>query len=172
MPLDSQDARLWDRAMNTEAEGLLTSAARAGRFGRDQCEAAIQSVHIQRLVTGRANHAALLVLYDLLVTHSDSIGARIGRAVVLAEAGDPASGLAALDALAPARVARHQPCWVARSFILERSRERIGALAALNTAVELTEDTAVLAYLSQKIGLLQDGSDAFTLSRPAPHQSG
>lgn len=52
VPLDRQDARLWDRDMVIEAEGLLTQAARAGRFGRFQCEAAIQSVHVQRLSPG------------------------------------------------------------------------------------------------------------------------
>jgi RNA polymerase sigma-70 factor (ECF subfamily) len=53
VPLDRQDARLWDRNRIIEAESLLTAAARAGRFGRYQCEAAIQSVHIQRPITGR-----------------------------------------------------------------------------------------------------------------------
>lgn len=37
VPLDKQDARLWDRAMVVEAETLLTEAARIGRFGRFQC---------------------------------------------------------------------------------------------------------------------------------------
>ena len=49
---------MWSRDMIIEAEGLLTSASRAGVFGRYQCEAAIQSVHAQRPITGRTNHAA------------------------------------------------------------------------------------------------------------------
>jgi RNA polymerase sigma-70 factor (ECF subfamily) len=46
VPLNRQDARLWNRSMIVEAEGLLTRAAQAGRFGRFQCEAAFQSVHV------------------------------------------------------------------------------------------------------------------------------
>ncbi|MGF1455644.1 MAG: DUF6596 domain-containing protein [Alphaproteobacteria bacterium] len=53
VPLDRQDTRLWKRTLIIEVEGLLTEAARAGQFGRYQCEAAIQSVHVQRPVTGQ-----------------------------------------------------------------------------------------------------------------------
>jgi RNA polymerase sigma-70 factor, ECF subfamily len=58
VPLSEQDAGLWDRDQVIEAEGLLTQAARAGQFGRFTCEAAIQSVHAQRAVTGPAAHAS------------------------------------------------------------------------------------------------------------------
>ena len=85
VPLDRQDPGRWSRSLIIEAEGLLVAAARLGRFGRYRCEAAIQSVHAQRAVTGRANHAALLALYDLLVRHAPSLGALVGRAAVLAE---------------------------------------------------------------------------------------
>lgn len=155
VPLDRQDARLWDRNQIIEAEGLLTAAARHGRFGRYQCEAAIQSVHIQRPITGRLNLQALRTLYDLLVVQSDSIGARIGRAVVMAEAGDPAAALAELDALEPSRVARHQPWWVARARVAALAGDRGGAVASLRTAIDLTDDPAVRAYLEEQRAGLQ-----------------
>jgi RNA polymerase sigma-70 factor (ECF subfamily) len=84
VPLDRQSPRLWSRSLIIEAEGLLVAAARLGRFGRYQCEAAIQSVHAQRPVTGRVNHAALLTLYDLLAQHAPSLTAFVGQAAVLA----------------------------------------------------------------------------------------
>jgi RNA polymerase sigma-70 factor (ECF subfamily) len=149
VPLDRQDARLWDRTMIVEAEGLLTQAAQAARFGRFQCEAAIQSVHIQRPITGRLNLDALATLYDLLVRYTDSIGARIGRAVVTAERGDPAAALAELDALDPDRVARHQPWWVARARAAALMGQGATAAACLDTALALTEDPAVRAHLTQ-----------------------
>jgi RNA polymerase sigma-70 factor (ECF subfamily) len=147
VPLDRQDARLWDRSMIVEAEGLLTRAAQAGRFGRFQCEAAIQSVHVQRPITGRLNLDALATLYELLVQHTDGIGARIGRAVVVAERGDAARALADLDALAPDRVARHQPYWVARARVAALAGRAEDAAASLATALSLTEDPAVRAHL-------------------------
>lgn len=154
VPLDQQDARLWDRNQVIEAESLLTAASRAGRFGRYQCEAAIQSVHIQRPITGRLNLAALGTLYDLLVAQSDSIGARIGRAVVMAEAGNPAAALTALDALPRGRVERHQPWWVARSRIATLGGQRDAAARALTTAIALTTDKAVSAHLQDQLDRL------------------
>ncbi len=163
VPLDRQDARLWDRDRIIEAEGLLVAASRAGRFGRYQCEAAIQSVHVQRPLTGRVNHAALRTLYDLLVAQSDSVGARIGRAVVLAEAGDPGAGLSELDALPVERVGRHQPWWVARSRIAELAGSRDEAARALETAMALTGDVAVRAFLVERYqGLTGGKADADT----------
>lgn len=146
VPLDRQDARLWDRDMIVEAEGLLTHAAQAGRF---QCEAAIQSVHVQRPITGQLNLDALAMLYDLLVRHTDGIGARIGRVVVMAERGDAARALADLDALAPERVARHQPFWVARAHVAALAEQAEDAANSLGTALSLTEDPAVRAHLEE-----------------------
>lgn len=153
VPLDRQDARLWDRTRIIEAEELLTLAARSGRFGRYQCEAAIQSVHIQRPITGRLNLDALKTLYDLLVSHSDSIGARIGRAVVTAEAGHPLAALTDLEALPAARVKDHQPYWVALSRVARLAGRQTIADDALARAIALTRDDAVRAFL------MRDGSE-------------
>jgi RNA polymerase sigma-70 factor, ECF subfamily len=147
VPLAQQDARLWDRTMIIQAEGLLTTAAQSARFGRFQCEAAIQSVHAQRAITGRLNHDALLVLYDLLVRHTNGIGARIGRAVVIADAGDAGAALAALDELPSERIFGHQPWWVARSHVLALLGRLKEADSALNTAIRLTDDPAIRAHL-------------------------
>ncbi|MCB1449241.1 MAG: RNA polymerase subunit sigma-70 [Nitratireductor sp.] len=147
VPLDQQDARLWNRNMIVEAEGLLTQAAQAGRFGRFQCEAAIQSVHVQRPITGQVNFDALVILYNLLVQHTDNIGARIGRAVVLAERGGTAEALAELDALKSERVARHQPYWVARARVALLADHLEEAESTLETALSLTQDPALRAHL-------------------------
>ena len=154
VPLDRQDAALWDRAMIIEAEALLTNAARAARFGRYQCEAAIQSVHIQRPITGHLNRAALRTLYDLLVQQSDSIGARIGRAVVMAEAGEPRRALDELAHLAPEKVERHQPFFVARSRIAALANEPALAAASMTIAIGLTDDPAVRAYLGDQLAAI------------------
>lgn len=150
VPLDQQDARLWDRTMVIEAEGLLTRAAQAGRFGRFQCEAAIQSVHVQRPITGQLNLSALRTLYDLLVEQTGSLGAQIGRAVVLAEGGDPASAAAALDALPIDRVARHQPWWVARARVAALAGNPALQREFLRHAIDVTEDPAMRDFLEDQ----------------------
>ncbi|MBR0554607.1 RNA polymerase subunit sigma-70 [Ciceribacter sp. L1K23] len=157
VPLDRQDAGLWDRTRIIEAEGLLTAAARAGRFGRYQCEAAIQSVHIQRPITGHLNLSALRALYDLLVSKSDSIGARISRAVVLAEQGQVADALDELAVLPMERVKRYQPWWVARSRCASLAGQTDLAAEALSVAISLTEDAAVRTFLLEQLQSLKSG---------------
>ncbi|KPP80418.1 MAG: RNA polymerase ECF subfamily sigma 70 factor [Oceanicaulis sp. HLUCCA04] len=148
VPLAEQNPKLWDRTMVIEAEGLLIAAARAGRFGRYQCEAAIQSVHVQRAATGQLNLQALRTLYDLLVTRTDSIGARIGRAVVMADAGDPDAALADLEAIDRQRIAAHQPWWVARAHCARLAGRGPQAAGFLRQAIALTDDDAIRAYLA------------------------
>jgi RNA polymerase sigma-70 factor (ECF subfamily) len=154
VPLDRQDASLWDRSMVIEAEGLLARAAQAGRFGRFQCEAAIQSVHIGRPTTGELNLSALRTLYALLVEKTGSLGAHIGHAVVQAEAGEHTDAMNMLDALPRERVAGHQPWWVARARVAELAGNIPLQRASLQRAIHLTEDSAVKAFLAEQSNAL------------------
>ncbi len=106
VPLSLQDSRLWSRGEIIEAEGLLTEASRMGVFGRYQCEAAIQSVHAQRAVTGVLNHGALTTLYLMLAAHSPTVGVLVAQAGALVEAGRAGDALAALDRIGAARTDR------------------------------------------------------------------
>ncbi|TAG08340.1 MAG: RNA polymerase subunit sigma-70, partial [Rhodobacterales bacterium] len=81
-----------------------------------------------------------------LVRQTDSIGARIGQAVVMAEAGAPEAALGALDALKD-RAARHQPWWVAQAHIARLAGRPDIARVALAQAIALTEDAAVRRWL-------------------------
>lgn len=152
VPLGRQDARRWSGAMIAEAEALLAEGARAGRFGRYLCEAAIQSVHIQRPVTGRTDHRALRLLYDLLAAHEPSLGVLVARAALLLESGDAAAARVALDALERREVAGYQPYWVALARLLRAEGRTDGAEAALARALELTEDAALHEFLAASAG--------------------
>lgn len=148
VPLNRQDARLWRRDQIVEAEGHLTAAAQRGVFGRYQCEAAIQSVHVQSPITGRTNHEALATLYGLLAHHCPSVGVVVAQAAAMVEAGDPNTALATLSRLTPSDVTAYQPYWVT----LARAEHALGhhtvAQGALERAIGLTEDPAVRAYLT------------------------
>jgi RNA polymerase sigma-70 factor (ECF subfamily) len=147
IPLKQQDARLWSREMIVEAENHLTLASRARRFGRFQCEAAIQSVHAQRPVTGQTQHAALALLYQMLVAHCPGVGVRVAQAAAMLEAGEPARALAALQCLLAEDVDRYQPYWVTLARALAATGQRAEAERALRTAIGLTEDDAIRAFL-------------------------
>jgi RNA polymerase sigma-70 factor, ECF subfamily len=131
-----------------EAEQLLTLASRAATFGRYQCEAAIQSVHVQRAITGLTNHKALLKLYDLLVAQCPTIGNLVSRAAMLLEAGDAQRANEALATLPPERTGRYQPYWVTSAFVALELGENARAKAAFETAIALTEDPAVREFLT------------------------
>jgi RNA polymerase sigma-70 factor (ECF subfamily) len=146
--LDRQDSRLWSRDQVVRAEGLLVEASRAGVYGRYQCEAAIQSVHSQRAVTGAPNHQALLMLYDLLASRSPTVGVMVARAAAMVQAGEPGGALAALDQLAAeAQVDGYQPYWATRAHALAAAGLGDEARQAFTRAAGLATDPAVRAYL-------------------------
>ncbi|HEY1793234.1 MAG TPA: DUF6596 domain-containing protein [Opitutaceae bacterium] len=147
VPLDRQDAALWSRPMIGEAEGLLRAAAGQGQMGRFQLEAAIQSLHAQRAVTGNIDWKGIALIYEGLVRLAPSVGAQVGRAVALAEAGDAGGGLAALGAIPQDKARGYQPWWAARAHLLELLGRPREAREAFHRAAALTEDAALRAHL-------------------------
>lgn len=152
VPLAEQDPRLWTAPLIVEAEGLVFAAARAGRFGRFQCEAAIQSIHAQRAVTGVLQSDALCTLYDLLLARAPSVGAAVARVGALLEAGRVADAESALDALPEEEVRAYQPYWVVRARLAERRQDPQGTRTYLTRALGLTEDPAVRRFLADRLG--------------------
>lgn len=147
VPLPQQDPRAWDAALAAEAEQALWTAARLRQPGPFQLEAAIQSAHAQRRATGQTPWAGIAELYALLVAHHPSLGARVGQAVALAEAGDPGAALATLDALPAAATQAYPAYWVARAHVLQRAGAP-GREAALQRAIGLTEDPRLREFLA------------------------
>jgi RNA polymerase sigma-70 factor (ECF subfamily) len=147
VPLDRQDVTRWSRPMIREAEERLSTASRAGRPGRFQLEAAIQSVHAQRAVTGRTDWDAIALLYEGLIRVAPTIGAHVGHAAALAEARSSATGLRALEAMPPEAIASYQPYWALRAHLLRALGQAAQAREAYERAVGLSEDAAVREFL-------------------------
>lgn len=158
VPLERQDVALWDEDLVMAAESLLHDANAAGPSGRYQIEAAIQSAHVARRISGRDTWPAILALYDLLVRLTGSPVAMLNRAVALAEVEGPERALASLEAIADdARLASYQPYWAARGHLAARARRRTEAHEALTLAIGLASDEAVRHYLLAERSRLQDG---------------
>ena len=151
VPLSDQDPALWSSEMTAEAEAQLHAAARGGRHGRFQLEAAIQSVHAERAVSGSTNWPAIATLYGELVQHAPTLGALVGRAAAVAEVHGPAAGITLLDQIDPASVAAYQPYWAARAHLLHRLGDA-RATAAFDCAIGLAEDPAVREFLIARRG--------------------
>ncbi len=144
--LSDQDSRLWDWPMITRGNALLAAVQARHDFGRYQLEAAIQSVHLRRAVTGTTDWAEIVVLYEGLLRFAPSLAARVGYAAAVTEARGAEAGLACLDALDGGRLADYQPYWATRAHILQKLG-RPGAFAAFDRAIGLSRHEGQRAFL-------------------------
>jgi RNA polymerase sigma-70 factor, ECF subfamily len=157
VPLAEQDCDLWDRALIDEAEALLSHAAASGVVGRYQLEAAVQSAHAARRLTGRTDWVAIRALYDALFSIVGSPVVAINRAVALAETQGAMAGLAALYVLGDdKRLNEYQPYWAARAGLLARLGQVPQATEAYDRAIGLERDPAVRRFLQGKRATLRN----------------
>jgi RNA polymerase sigma-70 factor, ECF subfamily len=150
VPLDQQDTALWSQSMIDEAERHLRSAAAFKCMGRYQLEAAIQSGHANRARSGRIDWKEIALLYEGLVRIAPGIGSLVGRAVAIAQAGEPAAGFAALQQISSDQIANYQPYWAARGHLLRLLNRHDEAVEEFNRAASLTDDPALREYLLQR----------------------
>jgi predicted RNA polymerase sigma factor len=151
VPLSLQDTSLWSRPMLAEAETLLFAASRARRIGHFQLEAAIQSAHAERVWSGVVDWAAIVHLYEGLLSVAPSVGASLGHAAAVAEAQGAERGLALLEEIPLPLVARHQPYWALRGHLLTNLGRSLEAWQAYQQAIAFTEDRAIGAFLCGRL---------------------
>lgn len=155
VPLAEQDVTLWNEAAIDEAEDLLRRASQQRNPGRFQLEAAIQSAHAARRLTGRTDWAAISALYDGLLALTGSPIVAINRAVAIANAIGPQEGLAALrEAEAAATLDEIQAYWAARAE-LEARLGKASAAESYARAIGLETDPAVKSFLFKRISSMQ-----------------
>jgi predicted RNA polymerase sigma factor len=146
VPLEEQDAALWDATLIARGEGMLRRAHAFGRPGRFQYEAAIQSAHCCR----RPDPDALRKLYRALLRVAPSLGAAVALAAVEGEVDGPDAGLRVLDAIDDPAAERFQPAWTTRAHLLSQAGRADAAMDAYRAAIELTTDPAVADYLRKQ----------------------
>jgi RNA polymerase sigma-70 factor (ECF subfamily) len=147
IPLPEQDMSRWDTQLIARGEALLMRSHRQANIGRFQLEAAIQSAHCARRVTGATDWSAVRRLYDALITLAPTLGALVSRAAVIGEIDGPDAGIAALDEIDEPAVARFQPAWATLAHLLARAEHPTAAAAAYERAISLTTDAAARDYL-------------------------
>ncbi len=149
VPLEDQNIGLWDTAMISEAERLLSQASAGGPSGRFQLEAAIQSAHCARRLGGAPTWPAILALYDKLLEFTASPVVALNRAIAQSEVDGPDAALAAVDGLRKdKRMQDYQPFWAARAHLLARAGRKEEAREAFTLAIGLSTDLAIRAYLN------------------------
>ena len=151
--LADQDPALWNQELISRAHKHLRAAHTRGQLGRFQLEAAIQAVHCARGRDGTTDWPTLLTLHRILQAIAPSLGSGVALAAVTAEVDGPAAGLAALDALlleAGQRARLFQPAKATRAHLLDRLGRKEEAVAAYDSAISLTHDTAEREYLESR----------------------
>jgi predicted RNA polymerase sigma factor len=151
IPLAEQNPAQWDGQMIEEAEALLRRAVARGAFGRYQIEAAIQSAHVDRSRTGRANWAEVVELYAALSALTGSPVVAINRALAIAEWHGARAGLDRIEEMAAdVRLAEYQPYWAARAELEARTGAHGEARQSYEIAIGLERNPAVRRFLQRR----------------------
>lgn len=151
VPLADQEVSLWSTMLIEEAEMLLGRANKFGPTGRFQLEAAVQSAHCARRLTGNTDWSAIRSLYDALVAIVKTPVAALNRAVAIAETGDLPAAIDEMQKLAAdARLHAYQPYWAARAELMRRSGHVAEAHQAYERAILLTDDAAARDFMEQR----------------------
>jgi len=151
VPFAEQDPRLWNPQMIEEAESMLLRASKLEAIGRYQLEAALQSAHVHRRLSGRNNWAEVVQLYDALASITDSPVVLINRALAIAELDGPQAAVEALQDIATdERLTQYQPYWAARAELLSKTGAYDEAREAYDMAIGLEHEPAVRTFLQKR----------------------
>jgi RNA polymerase sigma-70 factor (ECF subfamily) len=155
--LADQDRSRWDRALIAEGHDLVRSCLRRNRPGPFQIQAAIAAVHADAATADATDWVQIVALYDQLHALRPNAVVAVNRAVAVAELHGADAGLAALDdaargaepvAAARDQLDRYQPYHATRADLLARAGRAADAVAAYDTALELTTNPAERRFLA------------------------
>ena len=120
----------------------------------------MQSAHVLRRRTGRADWLAIERIYEALFALTGSPVVAVNRAIALAETRGARAGLEALDALASdARLADYQPYWAARAEPARAHEQREDADLAYERAIGLESDPVVREFLARRRAQLRSRAE-------------
>lgn len=156
--LEEQDRSRWHRDQIAEALPLVAEALRPG-IGPYGLQAAIAAEHCKALRAEDTNWRAIARLYRELERLQPSPVVRLNRAVAVAMAEGPQSGLAILDALAKSGDLDHFHLFhAARADLLRRMGAREQAAQNYSRALELVTNESERRYLERRLREINSGT--------------
>lgn len=147
--LTEQDRSLWDQVMIADGLAHLDAAITRRTPGPFQIKAAIAACQ----TCDPPDWPQIAALYAGLHAHEPTPVVRLNQAVAMAEAGNLARALAALDQL-QSDLAAYQPFHAARAELLARSGQTTAANEAYARAIDLAVSPADAAFLARRRGQL------------------
>jgi RNA polymerase sigma-70 factor (ECF subfamily) len=148
--LSEQDRSLWDAAAIAEGRLRLDAAARLGRPGPFQMQAAIAACHVRDDLT--TDWAEIAELYDQLFALTPSAVIALNRAVAVSMSEGPEAGLVLLDRIgADGELRAYHLLPAARADMLRRLGRRAEAAESYRRAFDLAGTDAERRYLERRL---------------------
>jgi RNA polymerase sigma-70 factor (ECF subfamily) len=155
VPLESQDRLLWNGAQISEAVSILDDAARRGRPGPYQLQAAIAACHATADSTDDTDWPQIALLYRELGRLTPSPVVELNRAVAVAMAAGPEAGLAIVtDLEATGALAGYHLLAATKADLLRRAGRIEEAAAAYRVAIEQAGTAPERRYLERRLATL------------------
>jgi len=153
--LEEQDRSRWDQRQIAEALPLVEEAFRS-RPGPFALQAAIVAVHCQAARPEDTDWRQIVRLYDLLERVQPSPIVSLNRAVAVAMADGPQSGLALVDALAATEdLANYHLLHATRADLLRRLGFSVEAAKSYLQALALVTNDSERRYLERRLREVQ-----------------
>jgi len=150
--LQDQDRGLWDQAVIAQAGTVLDRAVRLRRPGPYQLQAAIAACHANARSAAETDWHEILVLYDRLSEIVATPVVLLNRAVAVAMAQGPASGLTLVDELEEAgALADYYLLPATRADLLRRLGRYAEAATAYGRALELAPTDSERRFLRRRV---------------------
>lgn len=155
--LADQDRRRWDRSAIRRGRAALARSAAAGRgLGPYGLQASIAECHAVAVSVDETDWGRIVVLYEALGQVAPSPVVELNRAVAVAMASGPASGLEIVDDLASRdELGRSHLLPAVRAELLARLGRRDDARVEYERAAQLCDNAAERAVLAGKAAALQ-----------------
>ncbi len=164
VPLAGQPRERWDAGLIRLGFAHLQRSQRGDRLSRWHCQAGIAAEHARAARPEDTDWPAIVGYYELLLGLDDSAAPRLGHAVALAEAGEPATAQRLLRALLPAvpqALRAHTLAALARAA--ERAGDGAAAAEGLRQAIAVAHPADARGLERRLAALLSDPA----LARPA-----
>jgi RNA polymerase sigma-70 factor (ECF subfamily) len=148
--LEEQDRSLWDSAKIQEGLSMLDEALALRAPGPYQVQAAISALHAESPTAAATDWKQIAALYYTLATLTPSMVVEVNRAVAVAMAEGPQSGLRILEGLGD-RAQEYYPFHVVRANLLRRSGQLEAAIESYERAIALCDNPAERAHLQRQL---------------------
>jgi RNA polymerase sigma-70 factor, ECF subfamily len=153
--LEHQDRARWNQQQIAEALPLVEESLRRGN-GRYALQAAIAAQHCQAANAASTNWAQIVAFYDLLERIQPSPIVALNRAVAVAMAESPQSGLAIVEALAASDdLGDYHLLHATRADLLRRMGSSAEAARSYQRALELVTNDTERRYLGRRLREVQ-----------------